>query len=85
MFSNIHYSTGISSDQAAVAISAKASWCVNSETGTTVPSLTKVGVVFHLITNSVLAKLYLKVSALVSPICEKSILANHLFVLLRMC
>jgi len=51
----MHYSTGIGSLHSAVAISAKASWCVNSETGTIVPSVIKVGVVFHLIINLVLA------------------------------
>ena len=78
MFSNIHYSTGISSDHSTVAITAKASACVNSETGKTLPSLIKVGVLFHLITNSVFAKLYRKVSWLVSPICEKSMLDKSL-------
>ena len=69
-------STGSGSDHSGVAIRTKASSCVNSETGTTVPSLIKVGVLFHLITNSVFAKLYLKVFSLVSPIWSKSILAK---------
>ena len=50
----MHYSTGIGSDHSAEAIKVKASACVKVCKGvTTVPSVIKVGSVFHFKTNCV--------------------------------
>ena len=72
MFSNIHYSTGISSLHSGVCISAKVSLCVNICKGSTLPSAIKVGVFVYLITNSSPSKLILTVFSLDSSTCEKS-------------